>query len=96
MRVRKCERENSADPKVSEEGAGGGMMGTRTEIPLQPVEKTMVVQIVPLQPMEVNGGADIYIEVCGGPHDGAGGHALKEAEAHEEQPTWEQGKYYSS
>jgi len=32
---------------------------TGAEIPLQPVEKTVVGQAVPLQPMEVHGGADI-------------------------------------
>ncbi|GAB0186006.1 mitochondrial enolase superfamily member 1 [Grus japonensis] len=39
--MRTCERNNSADTKVSEEGGGGGAPGTRAEIPLQPVEKTM-------------------------------------------------------
>ncbi|KAK4811167.1 hypothetical protein QYF61_019798 [Mycteria americana] len=60
--VRLCERNNSADTKVSEEGGGGGAPGARAEIPLQPVVKTMVKQVVPLQPMEVNGGADIYLQ----------------------------------
>ncbi|KAK4810824.1 hypothetical protein QYF61_008796 [Mycteria americana] len=59
--VRICERNNSADTKVSEEGGGGGGPGARAEIPLQPVEKTMVRQAVPLQPMEVHGGADIHL-----------------------------------
>ena len=30
--------------------------------PLQPMVKTMVRQAVPLQPMEVNGGADIHLQ----------------------------------
>ena len=60
--VRRCERNNSADTKVSEEGGGGGAPGTRAEIPLQPMVKTMVRQAVPLQPMEVNGGADIHLQ----------------------------------
>ena len=60
--VRICERNNSADTKVSEEGGGGGAPGTRAEIPLQPVVKTMVRQAVPLQPMEVNSGADIHLQ----------------------------------
>ncbi|GAB0183352.1 acid sphingomyelinase-like phosphodiesterase 3b [Grus japonensis] len=48
--VRRCERHNSADSKVSEEG---GAPGTGAEIPLQqPMVKTMVKQAVPLQPME--------------------------------------------
>ncbi|GAB0179482.1 AN1-type zinc finger protein 5-like [Grus japonensis] len=29
---------------------------------MQPMEKTMVKQAVPLQPMEVNGGADIHLQ----------------------------------
>ncbi|GAB0210172.1 hypothetical protein GRJ2_003483000 [Grus japonensis] len=59
--VRICERNNSADTKGSG-GGGGGVPGTRAEIPLQPVEKTIVRQAVPLQPMEVNGGADIHLQ----------------------------------
>ena len=55
-------RSNSADTKVSEEGGGGGAPGARAEIPLQPMVKTMVRQAVPLQPMEVNGGADIHLQ----------------------------------
>jgi len=34
--------ENSADTKVSEEVGGGGAPGSRAEIPLQPMEKTVV------------------------------------------------------
>ena len=34
----------------------------QTEIPLQPVVKTMVRQAVPLQPMDVRGGADIHLQ----------------------------------
>jgi len=59
--VRLCERNNSADTKVSQEG-GGGAPGIRAEIPLQPVEQTMVRQAVPLQPMEVHGGADLHLQ----------------------------------
>ncbi|GAB0183115.1 epimerase family protein SDR39U1 [Grus japonensis] len=59
--VRRCERNNSADTKVSEEGGGEGAPGAGAEIPLQPVEKTVVRQAVPLQHMEVNGGADIHL-----------------------------------
>ncbi|GAB0185306.1 junction-mediating and -regulatory protein-like [Grus japonensis] len=43
---------NSADTKVSAEGGAGGAPGAGAEIPLQPMEKTMVKQAVPLQPME--------------------------------------------
>ena len=50
--MRICERNNSADTKVSDEGGGGGVPGAGAEVPLQPVGKTMVVQISTLQPME--------------------------------------------
>jgi len=40
---------NSADAKVSEDEVEGHPSGTGAEIPLQPVEKTMVRQAVPLQ-----------------------------------------------
>jgi len=47
--VKKCERNNPADTKVSEAGGrGGGTPGPRAEIPLQPPEKTMVNQVVPI------------------------------------------------
>ena len=59
--MRICERNNSADTKVREEGGGGGAPGTGGEIPLQPVVKVMVRQAVPLQPMDVHGGADIHL-----------------------------------
>ncbi|KAK4816070.1 hypothetical protein QYF61_011294, partial [Mycteria americana] len=60
--MRICERNNSADTKVSEEGGGGGAPGAGAQSPLQPVVKTMVRQAVPLQPMEVHGGADIHMQ----------------------------------
>ena len=50
--MRICERNNSADTEVGEEGGGGGAPGAGAEIPLQPVVKTMVRQAGPLQPME--------------------------------------------
>ena len=45
-----------------EEGGGGGAPGAGAEIPLQPVVKTMVKQAVPLQPVKVDGGADIHLQ----------------------------------
>ena len=60
--VRICERNNSADTKVSEEGGGGGAPGAGAEIPLQPLVKAMVRQAVPLQPREGNGGAEIHLQ----------------------------------
>ena len=59
--LRLCERNKSADTKVSAEGGGGGGPGTRAEITTQPVEKTTVRQAVPLQPVEVHGGAEIHL-----------------------------------
>ncbi|GAB0208947.1 secretory carrier-associated membrane protein 1 [Grus japonensis] len=47
---------------LNHDRGGQGAPGTRAEIPLQAVEKTMVRQAVPLQPMEVNGGADIHLQ----------------------------------
>jgi len=43
-----CEKSNSADTNVSEEGAGGGALGTRAEMSLQP--------------MEVHSGKDIHLQ----------------------------------
>jgi len=60
--VRTCVRTNSTDTKVREAGGGGGAPGNRAEILLQPMEKTVERQAVPLQPMEVYGGADIHLE----------------------------------
>ena len=60
-RVRTCERNNPADTKVSEEGGGGDALGAGAEIPLQPMVKTLVRQVVPL-PMEVHGRADIHLQ----------------------------------
>ncbi|GAB0188289.1 cAMP-dependent protein kinase inhibitor alpha [Grus japonensis] len=39
--VRRCERNNSADTKVREEGGAGGAPHAGAQIPLQPMEKTM-------------------------------------------------------
>ena len=60
--MRTCERSNSADTKVSEEGGAGGAPGIRAEIPLQPLVQPTVRQAVPLQPTEVNGGADLHLQ----------------------------------
>jgi len=60
--VRICEGNNSADTKASEEGEEGDDPGVGAEIPLQPLEKTMVRQAVPLQSMKVKGVADIHLQ----------------------------------
>ena len=50
------------DIKVSEEGGGGGARDAGAEIlPLQLMLKTMVKQVVPLQSIEVHGGADLLL-----------------------------------
>jgi len=43
---RTCERNKSADTKVSDKAGGGVAPGARAEIPLQPVKKTVVRQAV--------------------------------------------------
>jgi len=68
----------TADTEVGE-GGGGGAPGTRAEICLQTIMKTVVKQVVPLQPMEVHSGADIHPAAHRGPHVREGGCALKEA-----------------
>ena len=46
---------------VKKEGGGGAQDTGAESLPLQPVMKTMVGQVVPLQPMEVHSGADIHL-----------------------------------
>jgi len=55
-------KNNSVHTKVSKEGEGGDAPGTGAEIPLQPLEKTLVRQVVPLQPTEVHSGADLQLQ----------------------------------
>ena len=43
----KCKRNSLADIQVSAEGGGEDAPGTGAEIPLQPMKKTMVKQVVP-------------------------------------------------
>ncbi|GAB0196414.1 AN1-type zinc finger protein 5-like [Grus japonensis] len=45
-----------------EEKEGEEVFQVLEQIPLQPMEKTMVRQAVHLQPMEVHGGADIHLQ----------------------------------
>lgn len=51
---------------------------TTLKIPLQTMEKTLVMKVVPLPSMEEHMGADKHI---GGPHTGTIGYSLKEAAA---------------
>ena len=49
------------------EGEGGGAPGAGAEIPLLPMVKTLVIQVVPLQHMEDHGGADIHLQTLEDP-----------------------------
>jgi len=75
--VRIRERNSYADTKANEEGEEGGAPGTRANIPLQPMGKIMVMQVVLLQPMEICSGTDIHPAACRGHHASTGGCALK-------------------
>lgn len=48
--------------KANEKGGTTGAPGARVEILLQSVVKTMVIQAVLLQTMEVKGRADIHLQ----------------------------------
>jgi len=50
-------------PGSGKKEGGGGDRDTRADsLPLQLVMKTMMRQVVPLQSMEVHGGADIHLQ----------------------------------
>jgi len=48
-------------PRSVKEGGGGAQNIGAESLPLQLMMKTMVKQVVPLQPMEVHIGADIHL-----------------------------------
>jgi len=48
-------------PRSVKKEGGGGAPSAGVELPLKPMEKTMGRQLVPLQPMEVQSGADIHL-----------------------------------
>jgi len=60
--VRICEINSPGDTTVSEEGEEACVPGTGANLPLQPVEKSMVRQAAPLLLMEVYTGADIHLQ----------------------------------
>jgi len=73
--VTTCERNNSADTKVSEGGEGGGAPGAGVEVHLQPMEKTIVRQAVPSCPrrsMTEPGGCQKEAVTLWKAHAGAG------------------------
>ena len=82
---KKCE--SLADAKAREEGGRGCGVGAGIEIPLQPLRRTMVKQVVPLQPMEDHGGAGIHTAAHRGPQAGAG-EKCEEEEATERTDLW--------
>lgn len=63
---------------------GWSSAGTRAEIPLQPIEKTMTMQVVLLQPVEYHSGANIHSAAHGEHQTRTRGGALKETAAHGE------------
>ena len=77
-------RETTLQTPRSVKKEGEEVLQVPEQIPLQPVVQTMVMQVVSLRPMEDHGGVAIHTAAHGGhaPHDGAGGHVLKEAAAH--------------
>lgn len=83
MRERSEENMKETTLQVREEGGGGGVPGTRTEILLQPMVKTIENVAVALQPMDNHIRADICTAASGGFHSGTGGDELNKAVAHE-------------
>lgn len=79
--VRLCVRKSPAYNKVIEVGERSAPH-TAAEIYLQPMIKTMVTQVVSLQPMEDHAGADTQTANHEELHATADGDVLKEADAH--------------
>lgn len=73
---RKCEEiKKPADTNISEEGEGEGAPGTEAEIPLQPVERSMVEQVFPCSPLR--GPCQTHVAAHEGPY-ATYGYTLKE------------------
>lgn len=79
--MRKCKINNSADTMAGKEQGERCAPGTGAENSLQPMEKTLVMEVVPLKPIKVHGGADIQTTSQRGSHAGSGEYILKEAAA---------------
>lgn len=84
-------RNSPADTKTRGRRGKGGAPGVGTDIPLQPLRRTMVKQVVLLQLMEDHGGAGIHTVDHGGPQAAASGCFLKE-DATCKEAILEQGK----
>lgn len=79
MGKRKSVKNNLAGTKVRD---GEEVLQVLEQIPLQPMEETMLEQVVPLPDVkEQQVGADIHPASCGGHDGGAGGYDVKEAAA---------------
>ena len=55
-------RETTLQAPRSVKKEGQEVLQAPEQVPLQPVVNTVVKQAVPLQPMEVHGGADIHLQ----------------------------------
>ena len=60
-------RERTLQTPRSAKKEGEEVFPLPEQIPLQPVVKTMVKQVVPLQPVEVHGGAHIHLQLAEDP-----------------------------
>lgn len=63
--VRKNVRETTLQIQMSVKKKGENVLQDLEQIPLQPTEKMMVTQVVPLKPVEDHVGADIHTAACG-------------------------------
>lgn len=84
-------RNSPADTKTRERKGKGGAPGVGTDIPVQPLRRTMAKQVVLLQLIEDHGGAGIHTVAHRGPQAAASRCFLKE-DANCEEPILEQEK----
>lgn len=84
------EEEQPCRPPDQQQGRGGGASSAKAGVPLQPKDKTLSKQVVILELMEDQSGADVHTAGHEEPHAEAGAHILMKAAAHEE-PSQEQG-----
>lgn len=69
------EEEQPYRPPDQKQRRGGGASSAKREIPLQPKDRTMSKQVVILELMEDQSGADTHSAGHEEPHAEAGGHA---------------------
>lgn len=63
--ARKIARETTLQIQRSVKKEGENVLQELDQIPLQPTEKMMVTQVVPLKPVEDHVGVDIHTAACG-------------------------------